>query len=78
MKDRRDSRPGPTKAAPQNPAPIDHLEACASGLWEHARDFDRWGLALDAAETRHQAIACRVEAILARALAAAADPLQSS
>ena len=78
MKDRRDSRSGPFTAAPLTAAAIDHLEACASGLWEHARDFDRWGLALDAEETRSQAIACRVEAIVARAKAAAMDPLQPS
>jgi len=78
MKDRRDSRSGPVTAAPLTAAAIDHLEACASGLWEHARDFDRWGLALDAEETRRQAIACRVEAIIARATATATDPLQPS
>ena len=78
MKDRRDSRSGPVTAAPLTAATIDHLEACASGLWEHARDFDRWGLALDAAETRSQAIACRVEAIIARATTAATDHQQAS
>ena len=78
MKDRRDSRSVPVTAAPLTAATIDHLEACASGLWEHARDFDRWGLALDAEATRSPAIACRVEAIIARATAGATDHLQAS
>ncbi|MEF2551658.1 hypothetical protein VQ042_09830 [Aurantimonas sp. A2-1-M11] len=75
MKDRRDSPSGPTTTTPLTAAAIAHLEACATGLWEHARDFDRWGLALDAEETRNQAIACRVEAIIARATTV--SPLQS-